>query len=1852
MSAFVQCSFSFEVVSEGKDKTFIELSVENKTVIAKISYYNLSYYSKQMPQNYPNIDQRLGTLPPEFFQPPSRPYSEEFFRVKRENLSNASIYFVVLYNGQQLNITDENGNEKCSPAPKTDEAGKTNCTVTHFLFGGQVKEVDSEKSCILVKASFLGEQIDKKTYKPSSQTVILCPKPSASALSRFGSSLALILSSNNLFINSLCFPLALLLSLLIAAMYYAGRNPLSLFDLTTPKLPHLRSFKMKSKASPQMMRSVARKYAQLQVRAAKSASKALAEVIRVRGKYEGKRKEEILLEVLKAKAKVHHLFHDLKHSIEASKGKGLTDAQIRNFERRLAALFGTAPEGRRAFKIWKKNVEMTLPFIQLYNAAYQTYSMTASGRGLSNSLVSRAIVTPLFNKLTKVSVYLEELKGIRAIGKIPIVKNVINTPTRIFDAIAQHRSSRLGALNLRRELIGGAVYTILNRLNMVDKAKNFMQKSGIEAFFKWTHKWSFDSFVAKHDLYNRKFRELYDPVENVRKLSIDAYNIAYHDLLRKLTFSLPTKMTMGEILVSMQNSIKDKKRNDQLKDDFRKLIDALENNRNINLDTVLKIARELKLSEKDVSFIRRVVELQDQWGKIQQALEAIMNKPYESHYYRLKALYDLAVKYGIDLKLGEDLNKWKDYEENVIRKIMLARMENGTYKPITWADVRNEFRSGASTRDIQTKFGGIVSKAEYERRMLELRNRVLSSTDAKTLKDNTIGTILTIRDSINAKINSTGPTTLFSHIYADALGSNPTAFYLNRRLAELGLGDIKVKNLDEFEIFFFRGTMSESLRRRLERIAADNKRTVDDLLKDIMVEALRFQVSANIANIRIAELIFGDTASRKSVFSDIFGSRAEKQMKGMIKLHEQLEYSFQRISFNYSPYDLQKEALFNQLRVSERSAGFFIWGTKRGGSNADSVMWLLDSTFKHNADAVGMLRAFYNNLINRESRFYDEKFAQKIKEGDFVSNYDALRARGYNFLDVRNGLGILLRGDKKGNLPLLEYDPTILSQYRYNSEIVKKGEVRDLGALFARIADSPYVYLPSGVVVLSKFTDSSGRISWLYGAPLKSKEVERVYREALQDPTFSRTSELSNKLVGFDKDGNYRPSTQLIKVIYAKDLQEIKNNPDNFFGYVSPFEKFRSRIRTGLHKLGELFGEMYYSATDYRASQLEKWYAAQYQMRMILDSYERSFARYMTPGTKRYDPSSYIEDLKSEGLKTNDQLRIRVANTMEKLKRGEGGWLDTLRATFDGFRRNLAAKIVNEVAEAESAWYAAKLELRAIEKLKNEGAITKDEYKTLREEALSKISGLKESYKELKEEYKQYNELARYWASSHDNTYGTARNIFKVLPVFTSIFDSKFVQGAKIDYYFITESSAMRDPRTATGAGVGLDYSFYVGYQTGQTVYERPRFWTTNALWEEQLRLPLMLSYAVHKWFYPAVSQATRDRSHYPSYLEMDALYPGRPHNESRLGKHDLFMPMVLAPLRRHYSSDYWRTRFQALLDFSGASSLIGAYFSTSPSQTEASFFRRTMEKMFLPSPHYSTEARFLLSQRTLDQFKMLDEAREKYSEVKEAIDTYINSIDGSEAQRKALETISKYVEISDRRPIGVQRGVSGSDMEEDGSRNRFMNLYVGFHQNIWKPTVPGLMDTDPISGKWRAFPQTAMEVYRAPEESKLDNLRQFNLPTYDEKTGRFVLTEQLHNYDDAMREVYKRESTLLIHLLKYQHELQSYTILNSPAVLVASPGIGSALAFNISRFFLSKTRLGSSITEEEASFSERFFTQSWYSSIAKRWALAKNSWNELLESTLISRLSGASRKSRLEEDALKLAIYSYSNLSSRGYLL
>ena len=132
-----------------------------------------------------------------------------------------------------------------------------------------------------------------------------------------------------------------------------------------------------------------------------------------------------------------------------------------------------------------------------------------------------------------------------------------------------------------------------------------------------------------------------------------------------------------------------------------------------------------------------------------------------------------------------------------------------------------------------------------------------------------------------------------------------------------------------------------------------------------------------------------------------------------------------------------------------------------------------------------------------------------------------------------------------------------------------------------------------------------------------------------------------------------------------------------------------------------------------------------------------------------------------------------------------------------------------------------------------------------------------------------------------------------------------------------------------------------------------------------------------------------------------------------------------------------------------------------------------------------------------------------------------------------------------DVRVEGQKRGYVGEMFLADGAKDRFMNMYLGFHTNMWKPIVPGMVDRNPMTERYLPFTQIAAPIDRARETEgarqgeNLSMLRNLEAYGFNEKTGRLEMSELMATHKNAYRDVYWRMEPAAIHLIREQsHEM------------------------------------------------------------------------------------------------------------------
>ena len=1014
------------------------------------------------------------------------------------------------------------------------------------------------------------------------------------------------------------------------------------------------------------------------------------------------------------------------------------------------------------------------------------------------------------------------------------------------------------------------------------------------------------------------------------------------------------------------------------------------------------------------------------------------------------------------------------------------------------------------------------------------------------------------------------------------------------------------KDMDSLEQFFNKKAGGKAhdaeFAEMLRRLSNGGKPLDSELLyRAAMVHVNEFAREWAVRNFAVGEIMHNGSKSGKYMASF---ANARNDLLNYGKVKSNLAYlggekEFYRQEMGYADYRTSglEGAIFT-ARGWEKLFGYAVSNKMQGTSRGEQVLHLLNAARDEYASTLKRYEALYKNLMDKTSVFYDAKFAEKKGAAFDVDAYDAIMQRGYTWQDKKNGLELLMNVDRKST-PMLEYNSKYMDKSKGQTEIVKKAEfnggkadIRDYAPLLARTMGSYYSSREVGFVVLLKRGDK-----WVYGDPFLDKGAQAAHQSAEKQVTMRK--EILAEFLKM-KDG-YQPGEATLRVISTKDFMTYAKdrNYGDFFGSLNKMDRARESLRSAFYKPGMLYGEFVYGAYNDRINKMQAWYTAQWQMRQTLDRIKHDVRDDggMMGGKERfkYDEGRIDSIYEMKGMptvKADDTVRNALKGEMEKLSKGDGTYVDGAKAWWHNWRGRVASEIIGEIGSAESKFYNAKLEMRALDRIYENGELGKGKagkakYEELRSEMSARNKALRSDYKQIKNEYMGLNRDIIGWVGSAGTgmTYAPQRTIWN-FGIVSKMLDSHFVQGTQDAFYNITESSVMRDPRVAIGASApGWDHSYYVGYHTGQNVYERARFWATNSLWEQQMRFHTDVVYTVHKWWNDRMSFFARYTSGYPAPVKSDMMYA--PHYEARKTSDYFKALFVIMPFQPRTYSDYFRARWQDAITFSGAGSLLASYQSLGNvsrydtpevGQEKRSWLRRQIDKYGAESDHYfGTPYRISSQQRYIDQIMNFEtyvdkngdkvgvniagEGKMSLNEARDGLKQAIAKMDADAEERYKhgiSDAIGKVANINDRRGRYVRDVFSGSDIQEDGSRNRFLDMYSVFHSNVFSPTIPGMLQASPIGkGEWHSFPQVARMVDEAEEKTRLGAMKHYWRAGYerdDEGRGRISFSDQFSTKQDAVAEAYRNDVPVLMHLMKMQSKEIGYSLINSPSLAYINP--------------------------------------------------------------------------------------------------
>ncbi|MFA6214131.1 MAG: hypothetical protein WC717_02530, partial [Candidatus Micrarchaeia archaeon] len=540
--------------SDAAFRTFISVSVDGTKVDVRVTFLNITYFRELNSTKIGEVEQKVRDTQniEDLYQ--QGDYSTESFTAEVLPLNGSSLRFTF----EGMPVLDPAGNEICNPVI-TDENGLASCDIAYYRdANGEQKALEEYKSCGYATINLDELSMGGVMLSASSQTVTVCPA-GVFALSAFGPAITSSVGSNLPF----CFPAMLIAGLLVAAMYYSGRDPLSLFDITTPKLPRTPTFKVKMQTSPQMLRQVQRRYNMMKRQARRDSVREIARLARISGKSvsEARREMNALYDRMDALMKG-------KRKLSDDSKRSLSEALARMMEKYSPATLHR--NGEDSFvKRFQRSLQISSGLLEAYIESHQASAAMKEARGKTGQggLWSRYVAARMVEKGMDASVAFETGRTGRVLGRIPFVKKVVAMPTRLLDVASQLRGSRQSLKAIRgeflgqvghmlgtRTMLGKPVYNAFRRAHVTGaldgKGKPVQTRFG-KAYTMITGR-DWRTFENKHDLTTKKLVEFYNNLNSMRQHAIDAQNTMFRELFAKLEYALPTRANMDKEKIATQ----------------------------------------------------------------------------------------------------------------------------------------------------------------------------------------------------------------------------------------------------------------------------------------------------------------------------------------------------------------------------------------------------------------------------------------------------------------------------------------------------------------------------------------------------------------------------------------------------------------------------------------------------------------------------------------------------------------------------------------------------------------------------------------------------------------------------------------------------------------------------------------------------------------------------------------------------------------------------------------------------------------------------------------------------------------------------------------------------------------------------------------------------------------------------------------------------------------------------------------------------------------------------------------------------------------------------------------------------
>ncbi len=220
----------------------IDLAPEGASgIVAHATFLNLTIFQAPVPGEAERVLEKIA----QGIDPGPILVQEEFKLAHQPvgppHLEGSEIHFIPedtqvieLISESGVPCDDENG-------VATDLNGFAHCRIgTLLLSDGREIGYSEWNRCITVRATYDGREELDPPIKPGQSMLTICP-PNVYGTGAFGEALIRIFAIPGT--GLICIPLIIILGLLISSMYYSGKNPLALFDITMPRIPQGRKLR-------------------------------------------------------------------------------------------------------------------------------------------------------------------------------------------------------------------------------------------------------------------------------------------------------------------------------------------------------------------------------------------------------------------------------------------------------------------------------------------------------------------------------------------------------------------------------------------------------------------------------------------------------------------------------------------------------------------------------------------------------------------------------------------------------------------------------------------------------------------------------------------------------------------------------------------------------------------------------------------------------------------------------------------------------------------------------------------------------------------------------------------------------------------------------------------------------------------------------------------------------------------------------------------------------------------------------------------------------------------------------------------------------------------------------------------------------------------------------------------------------------------------------------------------------------------------------------------------------------------------------------------------------------------------